>query len=117
MDVGGGVILLVIIGVGVYFLPTFVAENRNTHNRGGVLLLNFLTGWTLIGWFVALVMACGSRTVTADKPVVRWKMIAIIPAIFLVIVAAILIRWIYIVSSNDKPEVMIIEKAAPARHR
>jgi len=30
---------------------------RHTHNSMGILLLNLFLGWTLIGWFVALLMA------------------------------------------------------------
>jgi hypothetical protein len=42
----------------VYFLPFIVALLRS-HNPGGVFVVNLLLGWTLIGWAVALVMACG----------------------------------------------------------
>jgi hypothetical protein len=39
-----------------YFLPTILAR----HNPAfmGVFLLNLLLGWTVIGWFVALIWAC-----------------------------------------------------------
>ncbi|MGJ0510343.1 MAG: superinfection immunity protein [Methylocystis sp.] len=48
------------IFVFVYFLPAYVAYKRNTSNKDGIFLLNLLFGWSVIGWFVALVMACGS---------------------------------------------------------
>lgn len=44
-----------------YFLPWAIAETRGRSNSLAIGLLNFLLGWTLIGWIVALVMACGSH--------------------------------------------------------
>ena len=43
-----------------YMFPFLIALLRRTHNVGGVFLLNLLLGWTVIGWIVAFVMACGS---------------------------------------------------------
>ena len=40
-----------------YMLPWAVAVTRGTSNRGAVGLVCFFTGWTFIGWIVALVMA------------------------------------------------------------
>lgn len=46
----------------VYFLPTGIANMRETQNSGGIFFLNFLTGWTLIGWLICLLAACLSRS-------------------------------------------------------
>ena len=43
----------------LYFLPTIVARNRS--DFAGILLLNLLLGWTVIGWIVALIWACASE--------------------------------------------------------
>ncbi len=43
--------------IALYFVPAIVAAARHTHNATGILLLNIFFGWTLIGWFVALLMA------------------------------------------------------------
>lgn len=40
-----------------YFAPAIIAAARNTHNATGILLLNIFLGWTIVGWFVALLMA------------------------------------------------------------
>lgn len=40
-----------------YMLPWAVAMSRGTRNRASVGWVNFLLGWTVIGWIVALVMA------------------------------------------------------------
>ena len=47
---------LIFCGV-VYFLPAIVAAVRHTHNATGILLLNVFLGWTIVGWFVTLLMA------------------------------------------------------------
>lgn len=41
----------------LYFLPTLVAALRRTHNVGAVFAVNLLVGWTVIGWFAALLWA------------------------------------------------------------
>ena len=38
-----------------------IAESRGKSNSLAIGLVNFLLGWTLIGWIVALVMACTSH--------------------------------------------------------
>lgn len=52
----GGLLLVVII-LGLYFLPTIIGANRKVVNVGSVFAINLLLGWTLIGWAVALAMA------------------------------------------------------------
>lgn len=41
----------------MYWLPTIVALVRQTRSALGVALVNLFLGWTVIGWFVALIMA------------------------------------------------------------
>jgi len=54
------VIAIVTLG---YMLPWAVAATRGKSNSGAIALVNLLVGWSLIGWIVALVMACGSHQV------------------------------------------------------
>ena len=49
-----------LIMAALYFLPTIIASSRE-HNTGGVFIVNLILGWTLVGWAVALVMACGNQ--------------------------------------------------------
>ncbi len=51
-----------------YFLPWAIAATRGKSNAGMIGLVNFLLGWTLIGWIVALVMACGAHQVVGAGP-------------------------------------------------
>lgn len=49
--------LIVILAVGLYFLPTIIGATRKVVNIGSVFAINLLLGWSLIGWAVALAMA------------------------------------------------------------
>lgn len=46
-----------LFGIGLYFLPAIVAALRHTHNSTAILFLNLFLGWTVIGWFAAMLMA------------------------------------------------------------
>jgi uncharacterized membrane protein YhdT len=43
-----------------YLLPWAIAATRHKSNAGPIGLLNFLLGWSLVGWIVSLVMACSA---------------------------------------------------------
>ncbi|EJA0515544.1 superinfection immunity protein [Salmonella enterica] len=49
----GGVILLLIL-LFCYFIPTVIACNRKHGNTAAIVCVNILLGWTFIGWVVAL---------------------------------------------------------------
>ena len=53
-----GIVLL----IGLYFVPTIVAISRKVSDQGSVFVINLFLGWTLVGWVVALALACRSRT-------------------------------------------------------
>ena len=42
----------------LYFLPTVVAVERDHPYPAAILALNFLLGWTFLGWIAALAWAC-----------------------------------------------------------
>jgi hypothetical protein len=54
-----GVLILILL-IALYFLPTIIAANRHVPNVGSVVVINIFLGWTLIGWIVALAMAAGN---------------------------------------------------------
>jgi hypothetical protein len=43
----------------LYFLPTIIG--RHKADVMGIFLVNFLLGWTVIGWFIALIWACSAE--------------------------------------------------------
>lgn len=56
-----GRVILGVLLVVVYFVPTGVAVKRR-HDIARVALINTLLGWTGVGWFVALILACATKT-------------------------------------------------------
>ncbi len=42
---------------GMYFLPFLIAVARHNVSTGGIFVVNFLFGWTGVGWILALVWA------------------------------------------------------------
>lgn len=56
------VVLVIIFGFTLYFLPFAIACIRDTTKKGAVFAVNFFFGWTLIGWVAALVMAISFET-------------------------------------------------------
>jgi hypothetical protein len=50
-------VVLILIGIVLYFAPSIVAAARHVRNLGSVIAINLLTGWTIVGWIVALAMA------------------------------------------------------------
>jgi hypothetical protein len=60
-------VMLVLGGLAIYFIPSFIAFSRRKRNRGAILALNLLTGWSLIGWVGALVWALAHETAQAQS--------------------------------------------------
>ena len=58
---GGAAAFGFILLAGLYFLPTIVATTRKVRHQGSVVVINLFLGWTLIGWVVALSMACRTK--------------------------------------------------------
>jgi hypothetical protein len=59
--------ILIVVAV-VHFVPTIIAVRRQSKNRIGVFLLNLLLGWTIIGWFAALVWALSGERERSPSP-------------------------------------------------
>ncbi|TLU57033.1 MAG: superinfection immunity protein [Chlorobium sp.] len=52
---GGQKLLLVLIVILPYFIPSFVAASRNHRNMTAIIILNIFLGCSVIGWIVPLV--------------------------------------------------------------
>jgi hypothetical protein len=48
-------IIVFIIALFIYFLPTFIAIGRNHRNKLAIFLVNLFLGGTVVGWIVALI--------------------------------------------------------------
>lgn len=55
-----------IVLLAVYFLPWITARSRRHRNVSAIAVLNFLLGWTVIGWIVALVWSVTANTEEVD---------------------------------------------------
>ncbi len=54
-----GLVVTVVIGaLALYFLPAIIASSRRATHGGAIFLIDIFLGWTVIGWFGALVWAC-----------------------------------------------------------
>jgi hypothetical protein len=54
-------VVFLIIGFVLYFIPGIIASVRHVPNQASVWIINFFLGWTLVGWVVALAMAARSQ--------------------------------------------------------
>lgn len=45
----------------LYFLPTIIALKRDHRNMAPIAVINFLLGWSLVGWVIALAWSLSSN--------------------------------------------------------
>jgi hypothetical protein len=67
-------LILVLLSLFVYFIPTLVAESRGHNQRGAIFILNLLFGWSFIGWVLALIWAFTNQPILGDSPLVQGTM-------------------------------------------
>lgn len=61
-----GIIASLVIGA-VYFFPMAIAFWRDHPSKGGITVLNLIFGWTVLGWFGALIWAFSGPNVRAQR--------------------------------------------------
>jgi hypothetical protein len=54
---GALIVILPVASFIIYFYPSIIAYRRANRNITGILIVNFVFGWTLLGWVGALVWA------------------------------------------------------------
>jgi hypothetical protein len=59
--------LIAVALVGFYLLPSIIAFCREHDRTSSIIVLNFLIGWTLLGWVLALAWAC-TQTIPRHIP-------------------------------------------------
>lgn len=67
---------VVTVVTGLYLLPWAIAASRGKANQWAVFVVNLLLGWTVIGWIVALVMACTAHQPVAAIPLGGYQPVA-----------------------------------------
>ncbi|CAM5787479.1 superinfection immunity protein [Cellulomonas persica] len=68
---GGGIAVAWIVTFfsSLYMLPWAIAMTRGKADRWGIFWLNFLTGWTVVGWIWAFIWSCLPHRVIQAGPV------------------------------------------------
>ncbi|RYG96441.1 MAG: superinfection immunity protein [Alphaproteobacteria bacterium] len=59
-QIRGGILLAVVcaIALGLYLLPSIIAIFSAHPTAVGIIVLNVLLGWTVVGWVAAFVWSC-----------------------------------------------------------
>ena len=57
-------LLITIITLAAYFLPSLIALVRNHHNKVAIIVANLILGWTAIVWLVTLIWAFTNQNQT-----------------------------------------------------
>jgi uncharacterized protein with PQ loop repeat len=52
-----GIIIVAALAFFFYFLPALIASSYKRKNTTAIFVLNFLLGWTGLGWVLALIWA------------------------------------------------------------
>ncbi len=59
--------LFLLLGLVVYLVPALLAFTKGHPNRRGIFALNLLTGWSVIGWALALVWSLPGKGATEGE--------------------------------------------------
>jgi hypothetical protein len=58
MDDSGSAGFIIILAIlAFYFLPSIIGKIRNCAHVGVIFAINFVFGWTILGWIAALIWA------------------------------------------------------------
>ena len=63
-----GIAILYLIGIAMNFIPLLIASGRNHPKTLCIGLICLFFGWTIIGWIIALVMACTDDNSKVNPP-------------------------------------------------
>lgn len=69
--IGGFLIVIWLILLAMYFAPLIVAISRHHHQTGAIVVINVFLGWTLVGWVVAMAMACSATLPPSAQTIVN----------------------------------------------
>lgn len=61
-----GLILLMLV-LGLYMLPTIIGASRKVAHVGVVFAINLFLGWTVVGWIVAFTMSLRMQPTHTDQ--------------------------------------------------
>jgi Superinfection immunity protein len=108
--IGKGGDMAALTGFLVYFLPTATALLRKRKSTKWIFAVNLVSGWTVIGWVVALLWSFLGKPVAVPKP--RSKVADSLSKLF-VLGGVLSIIYIITVSSQRGPRVANTPQHAP----
>ncbi|MDB5523588.1 MAG: superinfection immunity protein [Rhizobium sp.] len=66
------IITVVVVGLAIFLLPSWISLSRDHHNKGPIILVNLFLGFTVVGWLVALIWSVSAvkknETVVIHSP-------------------------------------------------
>ena len=70
--------IIILIGLGVYFTPSFIASSRDHESQMSIILFNTFAGWSVIGWVIALYLALSNpdKELGTSTFVIGWALVA-----------------------------------------
>ena len=68
-NIASGLLIIIVVSIfiAIYFIPAFIANYREHHNKVPIIILNVFLGWSLLGWVAALVWATTSTITNQDR--------------------------------------------------
>ena len=51
----------------IYFLPTIIGFWKEKYNKNSILIINLLTGWSVIGWIISVILVASSKENNLNK--------------------------------------------------
>lgn len=57
---------LLVAALAIYVIPAEIGYKRGVTNKGVLLAINLLAGWTLVGWVVCMIWAVAGATQAQD---------------------------------------------------
>lgn len=70
---------IVAVFTSLYMLPWAIAASRGKTNQWVVFVVSLLLGWTVVGWIVALVLACTAHRVLLPGAMLAYAPVAALP--------------------------------------
>lgn len=61
------IIILIFCYTLIYFLPTMIGYWKDKYNKNSILIINLLTGWSIIGWIVSVMMLAFTKDDDINK--------------------------------------------------
>jgi Superinfection immunity protein len=108
-----GVISISILLLALYFTPTIIAWLYRRQRIAGILALNLLTGWTVLGWIAALKWSTihDRRALEDVAPLPRYQAEKRIIAALAIVVAVLILEAIRVYLFQPKTSAVV---SAPA---